>query len=46
MKRDTNICFRVPFSTKEAHRKLSGFHKREIVFKFNKWIKKQLKEIK
>ncbi len=42
-KLDQPLGFRVPFDVHKGYKNLSGFQRKEIQYKFNLWIKKQLK---
>jgi len=42
---DRPLSFRVPLKVHNAYKNLSGFGRKEIQYKFNLWIKKQLKKV-
>jgi len=43
-KLDKPLSFRVPHETHIKYKSLSGFKRKEIQYKFNKWIERQLKK--
>ena len=44
-KLDIPLSFRVPHKTHDKYKSLSGFERKEIQYKFNMWIIKQLKKV-
>jgi len=40
---DIPLSFRVPLETHKKYKSLSGFGRKTIQYKFNIWIKKQIK---
>ena len=42
---DRPLSFRVPLSVHAKYKGLSGFERKEINIKFNKWIKRELEKV-
>lgn len=40
---DRPLSFRVPLEIHDKYKNLSGFERKEIMYKFNKWIRKQIR---
>lgn len=41
---DRPLSFRVPLSVHKAYKNLSGFERKVIQYKFNRWLQKQIKK--